>query len=142
MQPQQHLISILQIGIQKEEYFRKLAAKKITAIAYEYIRDEDGLFPIIQAMSEIVGSTSILIAAEYMSNAFHGKGELLGGISGIPPTEVIIIGAGTVAEYAARTAIGLGATVKVFDNSIYRLRRLQLRLGRRIYTSTLNPTSL
>jgi len=142
MKHNQHLISILQIGIQKEEYLKKLSSKKITAIGYEYIRDDNGIYPIIQAMSEIVGSTCILIAAEYLSNAFHGKGEILGGISGIPPTEIVIIGAGTVAEYAARAAIGLGATVKVFDNSVYRLRRLQNRLGRRIFTSVINPTTL
>ncbi|MBK7429754.1 MAG: hypothetical protein IPI62_02150 [Bacteroidetes bacterium] len=93
-------------------------------------------------MSEIVGSSSILIAAEYLSNAFNGKGELLGGVAGIPPSVVVIIGAGTVGEYAARAAMGLGATVRVFDNSIHRLRRLQNRLGRRVYTSMLVPNTL
>jgi alanine dehydrogenase len=142
IQPRQFLISILQMSMQNAEYIRALSAKKVTAIGYEFIHEESGVYPIIQAMSEIVGSSSILIAAEYLSNAFNGKGELLGGVAGIPPTVVVIIGAGTVGEYAARTAIGLGATVKVFDNSTYRLRRLQNRLGRRIYTSIIVPNIL
>jgi alanine dehydrogenase len=139
MQQKQWLISILQMSMQNAEYIRALSSKKITAVGYEFIHDEAGIYPIIQAMSEIVGSTCILIAAEYLSNAFNGKGELLGGVAGIPPTVVVIIGAGTVGEYAARAAIGLGATVKVFDNSVHRLRRLQNRLGRRIYTSMIVP---
>jgi alanine dehydrogenase len=142
MKNRQYLISILQMNMQNTDYIRKLSSRKITAIGYEYMHDHAGVYPIIQAMSEIVGSTGILIAAEYLSNAFNGKGELLGGIAGIPPTEVVIIGAGTVGEYAARAALGLGASVKVFDNSIHRLRRLQNRLGSRIYTSTLVPSIL
>ncbi len=142
LQTRQTLISILQMSMQNAEYVRSLSAKKITAIGYEFIHDESGVYPIIQAMSEIVGSSSILIAAEYLSNAFNGKGELLGGVAGIPPSVVVIIGAGTVGEYAARAAMGLGATVRVFDNSIHRLRRLQNRLGRRVYTSMLVPNTL
>jgi alanine dehydrogenase len=141
-QTRQTLISILQMSMQNAEYIRTLSNKKITAIGYEFIHDESGVYPIIQAMSEIVGSSSILIAAEYLSNAFSGKGELLGGVAGIPPSVVVIIGAGTVGEYAARAAIGLGADVRVFDNSIHRLRRLQNRLGRRVYTSILVPNTL
>ena len=142
IQPRQNLISILQMSMQNEEYIRQLSSKKVTAIGYEFMIDDLGVYPIIQAMSEIVGSTAILIAAEYLSNAFNGKGELLGGVAGIPPSEVVIIGAGTVGEYAARAALGLGASVKVFDNSIHRLRRLQNRIGRRIFTSTIVPTIL
>ncbi len=138
----QILISVLQINMQDEAYMKLMMQKKITAIAYEYIQDKTGTFPIIQAMSEIVGSTVVLIAAEYLSNVFHGKGELMGGISGIPPTEVVILGAGTVGEYAARAALGLGANVKVFDNSIYKLRRLQNNIGRKLYTSTIVPSIL
>lgn len=142
LQNRQTLISILQMSMQNAEYVRSLSAKKITAIGYEFIHDDSGVYPIIQAMSEIVGNSSILIAAEYLSNAFNGKGELLGGVAGIPPSVVVIIGAGTVGEYAARAAIGLGADVRVFDNSIHRLRRLQNRLGRRVYTSILVPSTL
>ena len=142
IQPRQSLISILQITMQNTEYIKALSGKKITAIAYEFIREESGMYPIIQAMSEIVGSTCILIAAEYLSNAFNGKGELLGGVAGIPPTQVVILGAGTVGEYAARTALGLGANVRVFDDSVHRLRRIQHRLGRSIFTSIITPRIL
>jgi len=142
IQPRQTLMSILQMSMQNADYVKKLCSKRITAIGYEFIQDDSGVFPIIQAMSEIVGSTSILIAAEYLSNAFNGKGELLGGVSGIAPSEVVILGAGTVGEYAARTALGLGALVKVFDDSTQKLRRLQNHIGRRIYTSTMIPGNL
>lgn len=142
IQPRQCLISILQMSTQNPEYIKTLSSKKITAVGYEFIHEESGVYPIIQAMSEIVGSTCILIAAEYLSNAFNGKGELLGGVAGIPPTQVVILGAGTVGECAARTAIGLGANVRVFDNSVQRLRRLQQRLGRLVFTSVITPSIL
>jgi len=138
----QTLLSILQITMQSKDYIAKLKAKRVTALAYEYMRDETDMLPVIRAMSELVGSTSILIASEYLSNTTSGKGELLGGVTGIPPTEVVILGAGTVGEYAAKTAIGLGASVKVFDNNIYKLRRLQQNLGKTLYTSTLVPSIL
>lgn len=142
LQDKQTLISILQITMQPKEFIGKLNAKKITALAYEYIRDDSNAFPVIQAMSEIVGTASILIAAEYLSNTTSGRGEILGGVTGIPPTEIVILGAGTVGESAVRAALGLGARVKVFDDSIYKLRRLQKNLSRRLYTSTLNPRFL
>lgn len=142
MQEKQILISILQIGMQPKDFIPRLAAKKITSLAYEYIRDETHVLPVIQALSEIVGTTSIMIASEYLSNVYSGRGELLGGVTGVPPTEVIILGAGTVGEFAAKTAMGLGASVKVFDNSIYKLRRIQNNLGHRLYTSILSPTNL
>lgn len=138
----QTLMSILQIGMQTEGYVQKLSNKKITALAYEYLKDETQVYPVIQAMSEIVGSAAILIASELMSSASGGKGQLLGGVPGVPPTEVVIIGAGTVSEYAARAAFGLGANVKIFDTSIYKLRRIQRNLGSRVYTSTMNPSIL
>jgi len=142
LQDKQSLISILQIAMQPKGFMNKLSSKKITALAYECIKDETDIYPVIQAMSEIVGSAAILIAAEYLSNTHGGKGELLGGVTGIAPTEVVILGAGTVGEYAARAAIGLGASVKVFDSSLYKLRRLQKNVGTRIYTSILTPSVL
>jgi alanine dehydrogenase len=132
----------LQLPAQPENFIKKLMDKKVTALAFEWIRDEDGVFPVIRSMGEIAGGTSILIAAEYLSNVNNGQGSILGGISGVSPTEVVIIGAGTVGEYAARAALGLGATVKVFDNSVYRLRRLQSSLGTRIFTSIIQPKVL
>lgn len=142
MQDKQTLVSILQIGMQQKDFILKLGSKRVTALAYEYIRDETDTLPVIQAMSEIVGSTSILIAAEYLSNTTSGRGDILGGVTGIPPTDIVVLGAGVVAEYAVRAAIGLGASVKVFDDSLYKLRRIQKGLGRQFYTSTLNPANL
>lgn len=97
---------------------------------------------VVRAMSEIVGATSVLIAAEYLSNVFDGKGLMLGGITGVPPTEMVILGAGTVGEFAARTALALGAQVKVFDSSLYKLRRLQNNIGNRVFTSVIQPMVL
>jgi len=136
------LISALQISRQNKEFIEALNARKITAIAFEYLEDKVGGMPVVRAMSEIAGSTVMLIAAEYLSSVNDGKGLILGGVTGVPPTQVVIIGAGTVAEYAARTALGLGANIKVFDNHIYKLRRLKQLLGQQIYTSTIDNLTL
>lgn len=138
----QTLFSALQMTVQTDQLIKQLMEKKVTAIAYEYIMDDDGIYPIIRAMSEIAGNTSILIAAEYLSNINNGNGSMFGGITGSPPTEVVIIGSGTVGEFATRAALGLGASVKIFDNSVYRLRRLQSDLGTRVFTSVLQPKIL
>lgn len=138
----QTLISALQLSVQPKSLLQKLMQKKVTAIAWDYIRDDSGLFPVVRTMGEIAGTTSILIAGELLSSFSEGKGVMLGGIAGVTPTEVVVIGAGTVGEFATRSAMGLGANVKVFDNSLSRLRRLQNDLGRRIYTSVVNPKVL
>lgn len=135
----QTLISALQLPVQPKDFLKKLIDKRITAIAYDYIQDNQGRLPVIRAMSEIAGTTSVLIAAEYLSNMNGGQGMMLGGISGVKPTEVVIFGAGAVAEFAARAALGLGASVKVFSNNTSKLRRLQEGVGRRIFTSTIQP---
>lgn len=142
MQSKQTLFSALQLTVQPEDFLKKLVAKKLNCVAYDMITDDAGIYPVIRAMGEIAGGTSILVAAELLSNANNGVGSILGGISGISPTEVVIIGAGTVGEFAARAALGLGATVKVFDNSTSRLRRLQSQLGTRIFTSVIVPKVL
>jgi alanine dehydrogenase len=142
MKPGQLLISALQLSTLKAECLHALIKKKITALCFEHLEDEGGSLTVVRAMSEIVGATSVLIAAEYLSNIFEGKGLMLGGITGVPPTEIVIIGAGTVGEYAARTAISLGAEVKVFDPSIYKLRRLQNNIGTRVFTSVVQPIVL
>ncbi|WP_413670491.1 alanine dehydrogenase [Mucilaginibacter sp. Mucisp86] len=142
MKPGQILISTLQMATLKAESIHALMVKKITALSFEHLRDEGNILTVVRAMSEIVGATSILIAAEYLSNVFEGKGLMLGGITGVPPTEIVILGAGTVGEYAARTAISLGAEVKVFDPSIYKLRRLQNNIGNRVFTSVVQPIVL
>lgn len=138
----QTLISALQLTLQPKETLEALMQKKITAIAWDYIRDDHGIYPVVRTMGEIAGNTSILIAAELLSNYNEGKGIMMGGIAGVQPTEVVILGAGTVGEYATRAALGLGASVKVFDNSLSRLRRLQNDIGQRIYTSIIQPKIL
>ena len=138
----QVLFSALQMSTMKADFLKALMKKNITALSFEYLRDEGNVLSVVRAMSEIVGATSVLIAAEYLSNVFEGKGLMLGGITGVPPTEIVILGAGTVGEYAARTAIALGAEVKVFDSSIYRLRRLQNNIGSRVFTSVIQPVVL
>ena len=140
--PQGILISALQIKTQSKNYFEALSKKRITAVAFDYIKDEHGVYPIVKSLSEIAGTASVLIAAELMSNLNKGNGLLLGNIGGVPPTDVVIIGAGTVGEFAARSALGLGARVKVFDNSITKLRKLQHFLNTPIYTSTIQPKTL
>jgi alanine dehydrogenase len=138
----QTLISALQLSIQPKVILQKLMQKKVTAVAWDYIRDEQGVFSIVRSMSEIAGTTSILVAGELLSSFSSGKGIMLGGIAGVQPTEVVVIGAGTVGEFATRAALGLGASVKVFDNSLSRLRRLQNDLGTRMFTSVVQPKVL
>jgi len=142
MEKNQTLISALQLKIQNADFFKQLMDKKITAIAYDYIQDEDGVFPVVRSMSEIAGNASILIAAECLSNLNNGKGLLMGGVAGVSTTDVVILGAGTVGEFAARSAIGLGASVKIFDKSLSRLRRIQDKLHTRVDMNTINPKAL
>ena len=138
----QTFISALQISIQPKQVLTKLIKKKITAIAWDYIQDEEGVFSLVRTVGEIAGNTSILIAGELISSFSSGKGMMLGGIAGVQPTEVVIIGAGTVGEFATRAALGLGASVKVFDNRLSKLRRLQNDIGQRVYTSIIQPKVL
>src|SRR6476659_2795357 len=142
LQHGQMIISPIHLSILKAELLQKMMDKKITAISFENLKDDSGTYPIVRSMSEIAGSAVMLIAAQYLSSSNHGKGVLLGGISGIAPTKVIILGAGIVGEYAARAAIALGASVKVFDNSVYRLKRLQNNIGHRLWTSVMEPRML
>lgn len=139
--PQTVLISALQIKTQKKEYFQKLAEKRITALAFEYIKDADGSHPIVTALSEIAGTAAVLIAAEYLSNP-NGKGLIFGNITGVPPLNILILGAGTVGCFAAKTAIGLGTNPKVFDPSVTKLRKIQNFVGQPLYTSTIQPNNM
>ncbi|HRP16653.1 MAG TPA: alanine dehydrogenase [Ginsengibacter sp.] len=139
LKPDQFIISPIHVSAMKREILEKMMEKKITALSFENLKDDSGHNPIVRSMSEIAGSAVMLIAGHYLSSTNKGRGVLLGGISGIPPTKVIIIGAGIVGEQAARTALAMGASVKVFDNSIYRLKRLQNNIGTRVYTSVIEP---
>lgn len=136
------LISALHTRAQNQDYFKALSRKRITALSYEHIRDFNQSHPVMQSLSEIVGQSSILIAAEYLAHPTYGRGKILGGFSGGHPSEVLILGAGTVAENAARAALGFGAFVKVFDNSTQKLSRLQNNIGTRLYTSIIHSEVL
>jgi alanine dehydrogenase len=142
MNPQSVLFSAMQIKTQNKDFFKALAEKRITAIAFDYIQDSHGIFPLVKSLSEIAGIASVLIASELMNNCSEGNGLLLGNIGGVPPSKVVIIGAGTVGEFAARSAMGLGASVEVFDNSLTKLRNMQHKLNFPIATSTIQPKNL
>lgn len=142
MKPKTYLFSALQLKTQTKEYFEALQKKKITALCYEFIKDRYGAYPFLQAISEMAGIASIQIASEYMCRMNGGKGLLFGNITGVPPTEVVIIGAGLVAEAAIRTALALGVNVKVFDNNIHKLKRLQKSLPYQVFTSTIQQRVL
>ena len=140
MKPGAVLISAFQTGGESIEYLQALTKQRITAIGYEFIEDKVGGLPLVRAMSEIAGSTVMLIAAEYLSSTNDGRGVILGGVTGVPSTEVVILGSGTVAEHAARAALGLGANIQVYDNHIYKLRRLKHAVGQQVHTGTIDQS--
>lgn len=142
MQDRSTVLSMLQLSNMSEECIRLMMKKRMNAIAYELIKDEQRSFPVMSSISEIEGSTAIAVAAELMSNASGGKGLLLGGVAGISPTEVLILGAGITGTVAARTALALGAQVKIFDHDISKLRKIQHYLGQQVFTSVIHPTVL
>jgi alanine dehydrogenase len=136
------LISPLQLPTITAEYLYRLKHKRIIALAMEYIQDESGSFPIVRTMSEMAGIAAVQTAAQLLSSENDGPGILLGGISGVPSAKVVILGGGVVAEYATRTALGMGAEVRIFDDNIHKLMRLQNAVGRQLYTSAMNPVYL
>jgi alanine dehydrogenase len=142
MQPNQVIFSPLHLPIINQEYIEALRKKRVIALAMEYIKDTFGSFPVVRIMSEMAGMNAMLIAADLLTSSRKGKGVLLGGISGVPSSKVVILGAGVVAEFATRVALGLGADVRVFDNNVYKLMQLQTRVGRQLNTSTFNPLQL
>jgi alanine dehydrogenase len=142
LQMNQTIISPIHHSALKACIIEKMMEKKITAISFENLKDDSGTYPIVRSMSEIAGSALMLIAGQYLSSFNKGKGVLLGSISGIPPTKVVVVGAGIVGETATRNALALGASVKVFDNNVYRLKQLQDNLGHRVWTSVLEPRIL
>lgn len=135
MHEHQVILSSMKVFQLKKEAILEMMRKKVTALGFDIIKDNEGYYPIVRIMSEIAGNAAIMIAGEYLNNSRGGKGIILGGVSGITPTEVMILGAGTLGEYAARAALGLGATVKIFDASVNRLRQLREKLNGQVYTS-------
>ena len=142
MKPNQIVFSAVQLNTRNFEFFDLLLKKNITSLAFEFIKDKMGEFPFVRSMSEIAGKTSILIAGEYLSNEHGGRGLMFGGVSGSISTNVVIIGAGNVAEYACQAALGLGASITVFDDSLYKLKRIQTNVSKSIMTSTLQQSQL
>ncbi len=142
IQMNQTIISPVHHSALETAVVEKLMDKRVTALSFENLKDDNGTYPIVRSMSQIAGGALMLIAGQYLSSFNKGKGVLLGGISGIPPTKVVVIGAGIVGEVAARNALALGASVKVFDNDVYRLTQLQNNLGQRVWTSVLEPRIL
>ncbi|GJM61590.1 MULTISPECIES: alanine dehydrogenase [Persicobacter] len=142
MKPQSTLISAIHLGTMSSAYLKKIKQKRLTALGFELLEDKSGGMPVVRAMSEIAGMNALFIASEYLSNVRNGRGVILGGITGVAPTNIVILGAGTVAEYAARVAFALGARVQIFDNQIYKLRRLKSALGHNIATSTIDTETL
>lgn len=142
LHPDQCIITPLQLPTLSESYVDRLLRHRVTAVAMEYLQAADGSYPLVRTMSEIAGITAIQTAAELLCRSEFGRGVLLGGVSGVPPAKVVILGAGVVGEFAIRTALALGATVRVFDDNVYKLMRIQQIIGRRLYTSTMNPVQL
>lgn len=142
MKPRATLFSTVQFNSFSREAFELMMVKRITAIAYELLADDLNRCPVLSVISEIEGTASITIASEMLSNTQGGKGILLGGIPGVSPTEVVIIGAGNAGTVAARAAMALGASVKVFDDDINKLRTIQQVLGQGLFTSTFHPNVL
>ncbi|HRZ97135.1 MAG TPA: alanine dehydrogenase [Paludibacter sp.] len=142
MRPNSSIFSMLQLSNLSAECIRLMMKKKINAFAYELIKDEQKAFPVVSSISEIEGITAIAIASELMSNEHGGKGLLLGGVAGVTPTEVVILGAGITGTVAARSALALGAQVKIFDHDINKLRKIQHYLGQQVFTSVIHPNVL
>lgn len=138
----QIIFSALQLPMQSRETLQRLMDRKATAIAYEFLRDENDEKPVVESMSEISGTSSIMIAAQYMSNVHGGKGVLPGGITGVSASVVVILGAGTAGIYAAKAALALGAQVQIFDHSLSRLRQIPILLGQSVFTSVFHPQVL
>ena len=139
LKPCTYLVSALQINLRDKEYFKKLSEKKVNAIAFEFIVDEYKQLSLVRLIGEIAGNISVLYAAELLALS---NGLMLGGITGVRPTEVVVLGAGIVGEFATKAAIGLGASVKVFDNSLSKLRRLHMMVDGRVPTSIIDPKEL
>lgn len=138
----QTLISHLQLSAHSTESITRMMRKKVTAIAYEYLENEENCLPVVELMSQLSGSASIMVAAEYLSKSRDGKGVLLGGVTGVSPTEVVILGATTASRFAVRAALGFGSNVKVFDNNLTSLRKFEAHFYQRIFTSVLYPNVL
>jgi alanine dehydrogenase len=124
------------------ELTKALVDKKVIAIAYETIQLENGSLPLLTPMSEVAGRMSIQIGAQFLEKPNGGKGVLLGGVPGVTPANVVIIGGGIVGTNAAKMAVGLGANVTILDVNIDRLRQLDDLFGGRLKTLASNSYNI
>ncbi|MDR1683115.1 MAG: alanine dehydrogenase [Candidatus Symbiothrix sp.] len=136
------ILSSLQMPDLSVETIKALSKKQISAIAFELMTPDGQTFPVRNAISEIEGAAAISVAAELLSNEKDGKGILMGGVPGVSPTEVVITGAGVAGTVAARAALALGATVKIFDSDLRKLRQIQSDLRYPVFTSVFQPNVL
>ena len=119
-----------------------LLKKKVTGIAYETVRDRFGALPLLTPMSEVAGRLSVQVGAEYLTKEHGGRGLLLGGVPGVPPGNVCIIGGGVVGTNAAKMALGLGAKVTLVDLNLNRLRELDDIFNGRVFTMASNSYNI
>ena len=116
----------------------KLLDSKVIGIAYETVRDRQGTLPLLTPMSEVAGRMSVQVGAAYLEKEHGGRGILLGGVPGVPPAHVCILGGGVVGTNAAKIALGFGAKVTLVDVNLNRLRELDDIFGGRLYTLASN----
>jgi len=121
-----------------EELTDALLANNVTGIAYETVRDRAGTLPLLTPMSEVAGRMSVQVGAAYLEKEHGGRGVLLGGVPGVPPGNVVILGGGIVGTNAAKIALGLGARVTLIDLNLNRLRELDDIFGGRLFTLASN----
>jgi alanine dehydrogenase len=124
LMPGSAIAGLLHLASSRQDKVQELLEKKITSIAYEQIQLADGSLPVLRPFSQVGGSMAGTIAARLLQNNWGGKGILMGGVPGVPPAEVVIIGAGVVGTYAAKASLGLGAHVTVIDKDIKALQRI------------------
>lgn len=140
MRKQAIVFSFAFTRMQPQDYFTNLIKKKITAVAYDNLQSKNGNLIIMDALCKIVGNACPLIAGEYFSLA--NDGYIVGSFGGIPPTEIVFLGATKIAEIAAKIFMAMDASIKIFDCSLSRLNDIKQVLGHPVYTSTLYPETL
>ena len=126
----------------EEKLTRELMAKQVMSIAYETVEPADGSLPLLTPMSEVAGKMSIQIAAHYLERTNGGRGKLMGGVPGVRPADVVIVGGGTVGTAAAKVALGMGADVTIIDKDLNRLRYLSEVLHGSLTTLASNPYNI
>lgn len=134
LQPGQLVVAFWGLPAARPEDVRALLERRITAVGLEAIEDEKGRAPVLTSMSEIAGALAVTVGGGLLLNEFGGKGILLGGVPGVPPAHLVILGAGVLGRAAARAGLGAGADVTLLDVSVGRLRSAAIEVGRPVTT--------